>query len=100
MRRRKLVLIPPRTTFAQDMTAEEAGIMGRHVEYWTGLAERGLVIVFGPVADPAGSWGLAVVEAESDGDVRALGVDDPAVNSGMANFDVYCMPMAVVRTAG
>ena len=30
-------LIPPRPSFVQDMTAEEAGVMQAHVAYWTDL---------------------------------------------------------------
>ena len=38
-------LIPPRPTFAQDMTDAEAKVMGDHVAYWTELAEKGTAIV-------------------------------------------------------
>jgi len=47
-------LLPPRPTFALDMTAEEAAMMAEHVAYWGGLLERGVAIVFGPVGDPKG----------------------------------------------
>lgn len=91
-------LIPPRPTFDTDMSDAEAAIMGQHVGYWQDLVEQGIVVVFGPVRDPAGTWGLAVVEAEAEEHVRALGVDDPAVKSGMATFQVYAMPDAIVRS--
>ncbi len=92
-------LIPPRPSFASDPTQTEAGIMARHFGYWRRLMDRGIAVVYGPVADPAGSWGLAVVEAESEEDVHALGVDDPAVSSGVATFEVFAMPDAIVRSA-
>jgi hypothetical protein len=41
-----------RDAFAQDMTDSEAKLMQQYVVYWKGLMDRGLVIVFGPVADP------------------------------------------------
>jgi uncharacterized protein YciI len=91
-------LIPPRPTFDTDMSDAEAAIMGQHVGYWQDLVDKGVAVVFGPVRDLAGSWGLAVVEAGAEEDVRALGVDDPAVNSGMATFQVYAMPDAIVRS--
>ena len=53
--------------------------------------------MFGPVADPAGSWGLAEVEADDEEAVRALAADDPAVRSGLASFEVHAMPGAMVR---
>jgi uncharacterized protein len=90
-------LVPPRPSFAEDMSEDEAAIMGEHAGYWQALLERGTAIVFGPVADPAGSWGLAVVEADREEDVRALAADDPAVRSGLAHAEVYAMPGAIVR---
>ena len=91
-------LIPPRPTFAADMSEAEAGIMAQHAHYWQGLTDRGTAVVFGPVADPAGVWGLAVVEAASEEVVRVLGLEDPAVTSEMATFDVFVMPDAIVRS--
>ena len=91
-------LIPPRPTFPVDMSETEARIMAQHVEYWGRLTDRGTAIAFGPVADPAGSWGLAIVEAVSENDVRELGLEDPAVTSGMSTFEVYSMPDALVRS--
>jgi hypothetical protein len=49
------------------------------------------------VADPAGAWGLAVVDAESEEGVRTLGLADPAVTAQLARFEVYAMPGAVDR---
>jgi uncharacterized protein len=88
-------LIPPRPTFDRDMSEAEAAIMGQHVTYWQEQIERGTAIVFGPVADPAGAWGLAVVDTDSEEDVRALGLADPAVTSQVTRFEVYAMPGAV-----
>src|SRR5208283_3626666 len=48
-------LIPPRPTFAADMTPDEASIMQSHVAYWSDLLARGKAVVFGPVADPHGA---------------------------------------------
>lgn len=36
-------LIPPRGTFAADMTESEGAVMGEHAAYWTDLLERGSV---------------------------------------------------------
>jgi uncharacterized protein len=88
-------LIPPRPTFDRDMSDAEAAIMGQHVAYWQEQIERGTAIVFGPVADPVGVWGLAVVDADSEEDVRTLGLADPAVTSQLARFEVYAMPGAI-----
>ena len=64
-------LIPPRPTFALDMSDEERAVMGRHAEYWQPLIDAGQMAIFGPVLDSTGSWGLGVVEAEDEDEYRA-----------------------------
>ena len=81
-------LLPPRPDFAQTLTAEEQDAMGRHAAYWRDLLTAGRVVVFGPVADPEGVWGLGVVRAGSQAEVVELGEKDPAIASGVATFDV------------
>jgi hypothetical protein len=63
-------LTPPRPSFAVDMSEAEAGIMAQHFGYWQSLLEDGVAVVCGPVADPTGVWGMAVVESEGEQDVR------------------------------
>jgi uncharacterized protein len=93
-----LRLIPPRPTFALDMSEAEAAAMAEHAEYWSGHMDRGAVVAFGPVADPAGIWGLAVLETESRDAAERLAADDPAITSGtMARFELLPMPRATVR---
>ena len=91
-------LIPPRPTFDQDMTDAEREIMGRHATYWREIAERGRVVVYGPVRDQSGSWGLGVLEASSEDEVRELVEGDPTVTSGMARIDYGPMLVSIVRS--
>ena len=81
-------LLPPRADFAQTMTAEEQDAMARHATYWRGLLDAGRVVVYGPVADPEGVWGLGVVRAGSQAEVVELGERDPVIVAGVASFDV------------
>jgi uncharacterized protein len=90
-------LIPPRPSFAADMTAAERAIMTSHVAYWTRQLDLGFAVGFGPVADPAGAWGVAIVEAGSEQVAEELKTNDPAVSSGLATTEIYLMPAAVVR---
>ena len=91
-------LIPPRPTFAQDMTDAEAKLMQQHVAYWKGLMDRGLVIVFGPVADPKGTYGVAILELEEEADANALGISDPTMKANVGfHFEVYPMDRAILR---
>ena len=83
-----LRLIPPRPDFAQTLSPAEQDAMARHAEYWKDLLAAGRVVVFGPVADPEGVWGLGVVRADTQEEVVALGEKDPAIVTGVATFDV------------
>lgn len=73
-----LKLVPCRPTFAQDMTDSERTIMQQHAAYLTGRMNEGKVIVFGPVMDPAGAYGMAIVAAESEEEAREITANDPA----------------------
>ena len=92
-------LNPPRPSFATDMSGEEAQAMADHVDFWQGHAERGIVVVFGPVLDPAGVWGLAVVEADRLEAVEALTAADPAIRAGIGcRYDILPMLTATARS--
>ena len=51
------------------MTAEEQSAMAGHMEYWQQLLRDGKVVVYGPVADPEGMWGLGVLRAADRAEV-------------------------------
>jgi uncharacterized protein YciI len=89
----------PRPTFALDMSDEEREIMGRHAAYWRPLVESGQMVVFGPVLDSTGSWGLGVIEAEDEDDLRAFAAGDPAVTTGTAKIELGKMLRGFVRGA-
>jgi uncharacterized protein YndB with AHSA1/START domain len=91
-------LLPPRPTFARDMTEAEGRVMQEHAAYWAGMLQRGTAVVFGPVADPKGAWGVGIVGVQSDADVRALEAGDPAILSGLGfRYEILPMLRAVVR---
>ncbi len=74
--------------------------MGAHAQYWGQYVASGAVIALGPVADPKGSWGLGLIEAESETDVRALAAKDPAILSGRGfSSEIHPMPMLGLRGA-
>lgn len=93
-----LKLVAPRPTFPADMTDTEARVMEEHVHYLKGFVDKGMVIIMGPVMDPAGPWGVAVVEAGSEDEVRFLISRDPTLLSGLGfRYEVYPMARAMVR---
>jgi uncharacterized protein YciI len=92
-----LRLLAPRPTFAVDMTDEERAIMGRHAAHWQPYLESQQMVVFGPVLDDAGSWGIAVVEADDEDELRAFAAADPVVTTGTAEYRIGKMPQGFVR---
>jgi uncharacterized protein YciI len=78
------------------MNDEERAMMQRHVGFWTELVATGEAIVFGPVLDPEGPFGLGVVRVRDEAAARALGDRDPAIVSGRGfRYQVIPMPVAV-----
>jgi uncharacterized protein YciI len=92
-------LIAPRPSFALDMTDEERDIMERHAAHWQPLIDSGRMVVFGPVLDSTGSWGLGVVEAEDEDELRTFAAGDPVVTSGTAQLEIGKMLGGFVRTS-
>jgi uncharacterized protein YndB with AHSA1/START domain len=89
-------LIPPRPTFAQDMTPEERAVMVEHAAYLTRQQQLGTVIVFGPVADPAGPWGLGILRVASEAAAQEILAKDPAITSGRGlRYEIFAMPRAL-----
>jgi uncharacterized protein YciI len=89
-----LKLVPCRPTFAQDMSDEERAVMMQHVAYFKDLMDKGMVIVYGPVMDPKGVYGLGVVEVDDEAQVQDIIANDPA--SQINTYEYYPM-RAVVK---
>lgn len=87
-----LKLNPPRASFMKDMDAEEKSTMQKHVAYWAPYVNDGTVIVLGPVMDPKGGYGVAVVRVDSDEQLEQLIANDPA--NGLNSYE--CYPMRAV----
>lgn len=89
-------LIPPRPDFATTRTADEDAIMADHIAYWTEHLNRGTAVAFGPVADPSGDYGLAVIGA-TPAQAQTLADNDPAIQSRLCRYELHPMPGAIVR---
>jgi uncharacterized protein len=94
-------LKPPRPTFASKMSDDERDIMGRHAAHWQRYIVSGQMVVFGPVLDDTGSWGLGVAEAEAEAadedELRAFAACDRALTSGTAKIEIRKMLAGFVR---
>jgi uncharacterized protein len=89
----------PRPTFALDMTDEEREVMARHAAHWQPYLDSGRMVVFGPVLDETGSFGLGVVDGVDEAELRAFAAADPAVTSGTARLLIGTMLAGFVRPA-
>jgi uncharacterized protein YndB with AHSA1/START domain len=91
-------LLPPRPSFSADMTAAEREVMKQHIVYWTGLLERGAAIMFGPVADPKGGYGVGVLVARDHAEALSFEHEDPVMRANMGfAFELHPMPNIVHR---
>ena len=50
---------------------------------------EGRVVVYGPVADPEGIWGMGVLRAADRAQVLEIGNSDPSVLAGVNTFEVF-----------
>lgn len=73
-----LRLLPNRPDFAQTMTPDERAIMLQHVAYWKVFLDEGKVLAYGPVLDPAGTYGLGIVCVDDEEEVKEMIAADPA----------------------
>ena len=67
--------------------------MQRHVAYWTEKAQQGIALVFGPVLDPRGVYGIGVYEVDDLTQMRAMLAADPARE--ILEYEMFEMPRAV-----
>lgn len=84
-----LKLNPPRPSFTHDMTITEKEIMLEHVNYWNPYVMNGTVLVLGPVSDPKGGYGIAVLAVEDEKELSKLIANDPA--NGLNSYEFYPM---------
>ncbi|MDD4971245.1 MAG: hypothetical protein PHT07_17590 [Paludibacter sp.] len=84
-----LKLNPPRASFTIDMTNDEKLVMLQHVSYWKPYVEQGIALVLGPVFDPKGGYGIAVVGVDNEEQLETLIKNDPA--NGLNKYEIYPM---------
>ena len=70
--------------------------MDKHVAYWSEKAAQGIALVFGPVMDPKGVYGIGIYKVQDEAEMRALIDHDPA--NGLLKYEVLPMLRAVVGT--
>jgi uncharacterized protein len=90
-------LHPPRQSFLADMTTDERAVMASHAEYWKEWMAKGHVVAFGVVGDPAGVYGVGLVEFDDAAAVHEFTSNDPTIRSDRGfRWEVLPMPFGVV----
>jgi uncharacterized protein YciI len=79
------------------MSDEEREVMGWHAAHWQPYIESGQMVIFGPVLDRTGSWGLGVVQSDDEDELRAFAARDPVVTTGTASIELGKMLQGFVR---
>jgi uncharacterized protein YciI len=74
------------------MTEEERRFMQEHVRYWRDLADKLIAILFGPVIDPKGVYGIAIIEASNDNIAFEISENDPVIRAKLGFcYEIYPM---------
>src|SRR5215469_13610815 len=81
-----LRLNPVRPDFIQTMTDEERGIMMRHTMHWREFQLKGKIVVYGPVMDPAGAFGMGVAAVDDVEELKTFIAGDPALALSTIDF--------------
>lgn len=91
-------LLPPRPTFPQDMTEAEGELMQEHINYWKTLVDKRIAVIFGPVADPRGIYGLAIIETEEESIAQDIRFSDPAIKHDAGfRLEIHLMPKVILK---
>jgi uncharacterized protein YciI len=72
--------------------------MARHAAHWQPYLDSGQMVVFGPVVDGTGSWGLGVVEADTEEELREFAANDPVVTTGTGTIEFGRLLFGFVRS--
>ena len=89
---------PPRENFVATISEEEAAIMGGdHSAHLARLLEEGTLVLAGPTFGPGQNDGIAIIEAETENDARAVMEADPAITSGLMTGELRPMRVSFLR---
>jgi uncharacterized protein len=88
---------PVRSTFVQDATKEEGKIMGAHFEYLKKLTAEGKVVLAGPSINGEKTFGLIIVETDTEAEARGIMENDPSYKAGIQRGEVLPFTIALLR---
>ena len=72
--------------------------MQQHFAYWGARMAEGQVLVVGPVMDPAGPYGIAVLKVADEATASAICAADPVLVADLGfSYKLFEMHNALVR---
>ena len=71
--------------------------MLQHIDYWTMLTDAGSSLLFGPVLDPKGAFGMAIIEVSSEEEAHEVAQKNPVIAEGICTYDLAPMRLGAVR---
>ena len=86
-------LYPPRPSFHLDQNEDEKKMMQQHMEYWKALTNQKNAILYGPVFDPKGMYGMAVIEVNDERKADEIAKRYPALLSKMCSYELIPMQL-------
>ena len=92
-----LKLIGTRPTFPGDITPEEQAIMKVHSNYWMEYINNGIMLIYGPVFDANGTYGMGVVEVDDEKELNSLIENDPAVINKLGHYEISPMKAITLK---
>ncbi len=95
-------LRPTRPAMLSDgPTQQEQGVVEAHFAYLQGLLDKRVVLMAGrTLTEDESTFGIVVLEAQSERCARALMLDDPAVSEGVMEAQLYPYRVALWSAAG
>ena len=81
------------------MDERERALMGEHLQYLGGHFAEGRVLAFGPVLDPQGSFGMAILEVADEAEARAFGDNDPTIRAGLHTYTLSPMKLGASQAS-
>ena len=70
--------------------------MADHSSYWKTQMELNRVVAFGPVFDPKGAYGIAILRLDADMDPSSLTDMDPVIVAKRGfGYELFPMPSVV-----
>jgi uncharacterized protein YciI len=91
-------LNPPRPTFPGDITPAEGAAMQQHFAYWGARMAEGRVLVVGPVMDPDGPYGIAILTVADEATASAICAADPVLVADLGfSYQLFELHNALVK---